>query len=122
VVNIIEAHHEEKEAKYVEALIVAAADAISASRSGARKESLENYLKRLKDMENLVNEFKGIEKCFAIQAGREIRIMVDANVVDDPKGKNLARDIALKIEKELKYPGQIKITLIRESRFLEYAR
>ena len=122
IVNAVEAHHGEVQPKYVEAIIVAAADAISASREGARKESLENYLKRLKDLENLAMEFKGIEKCFAIQAGREIRIMVDTQVVDDTKAKTLAREIALKIEKELKYPGQIKITLIRESRFSEYAR
>ncbi len=103
-------------------MIVAAADAISASRPGARKESLENYLKRLKDMENIVYEFKGIEKCYAIQAGREIRIMVNTDHVDDNRAKGLARDIAMKIEKELKYPGQIKISLIRETRFTEYAR
>lgn len=121
VVNMIAAHHGDKEPVCVEATIVSAADAISAARPGARKESLESYIKRLENLENIANEFKGVEKSFAIQAGRELRIMVQNDLVDDEQAKQLARDIAHRIETELKYPGIVKVTLIRETRIVEYA-
>jgi ribonuclease Y len=117
---IMEHHDEEKGS--VEAFLVATADAISASRPGARKESLEHYVKRLEALENVATSFNGIEKAFAIQAGREVRIMVKPDNVDDHATSTLARDIAKKIEEELVFPGQIKVTVIRETRAVEYAR
>ncbi len=122
VVHAIEAHHGEIEAQTVEAVLVQAADAISASRPGARRESLESYIKRLEKLEKIADDFEGVEKSYAIQAGREIRIMVKPDRIDDARATKLAYDIARKIEKELEYPGQIKITVIRETRSVEYAK
>lgn len=122
VVHAIEAHHGEVEAQAVEAVLVQAADAISASRPGARRESLEAYIKRLEKLEKIADGFEGVEKSYAIQAGREIRIMVKPDRIDDARAAKLAYDIARKIEKELEYPGQIKITVIRETRTVEYAK
>ncbi len=122
VIHCIEAHHGDVEYKSVEAILVQAADAISSSRPGARRESLENYIKRLQQLEEIANGFKGVEKSFAIQAGREVRIIVKPEEVDDAKLVFLAKDIAKKIEEEMEYPGQIKVNVIRESRSTEYAK
>lgn len=122
VINAIEAHHGDVEAQTITALIVQAADAISAARPGARRENLENYIKRLTKLEEIANEFDGVEKSYAIQAGREIRIMVKPDVVDDDKMVLIAHDIVKKIEDELEYPGQIKVHMIRESRAIDYAK
>ena len=122
VIHAIEAHHGDVEAHTVIACLVQAADAISAARPGARRENLENYIRRLEKLEEIANSFEGVEKSFAIQAGREIRIMVKPEVVDDSKIVLIARDIVAKIENELDYPGQIKVHVIRESRAIEYAK
>jgi ribonuclease Y len=122
VVNVIESHHNDREPLCVEAVIVQAADAISASRPGARRESMDTYLKRLESLEKIADSFEGVEKSFAIQAGREVRVIVNTDRIDDLKAKEVAREIAKRIEKELKYPGRIKVTLIRETRIVEYAR
>lgn len=122
VIHCIEAHHGGVEYHSIEAMIVQAADAISAARPGARRESLENYIKRLTDLENIANSFKGVEKCYAIQAGREIRVMVKPDQINDDEALFLAKDIAKKIEETLQYPGQIKVNVIRESRSVEYAK
>ncbi len=122
VVNIIESHHADREPQTVEAVIVQAADAISASRPGARRESMDTYIKRLETLEEIADSFEGVEKSFAIQAGREIRVLVNNDRIDDSKAKEVAREIAKRIEKELKYPGRIKVTLIRETRIVEYAK
>ena len=114
--NAIEAHHEDVEAETLYAVLVQIADSISGSRPGARRETLESYLKRLENLENIANSFDGVNKCFALQAGREIRIMVEHNNVDDAQAEMLASDVAKKVESELQYPGQIKITVIREVR------
>ncbi|MBI4139284.1 ribonuclease Y [Candidatus Uhrbacteria bacterium] len=114
-------HHEDKP-KTLEAVIVKAADAISGARPGARKDSLELYVKRLEELENVATSFEGVEKVYAIQAGREIRVFVNPKAIDDFAATKLARDIALKIEQELKYPGEVRVTLIRETRIIEYAR
>ena len=122
VIHAIHAHHGDVEAKTIIACIVQASDAISAARPGARRENLENYIKRLEKLEEVASSFKGVDRCFAIQAGREIRIMVKPDVVDDEHMIPLARDICKKIESDLDYPGQIKVNMIRESRTIEYAK
>lgn len=122
IVKAMQAHHEEYPYETVESRIVQSADAISGARPGARRDSIENYLKRLGDLEAIANGFQGVEKSYALQAGREIRIFVTPEAITDLEAKNLARNIALKIEKDLKYPGEIKITVIRETRAIEFAR
>ena len=122
IIHAIEAHHGDVEPQTITAVIVQAADAISAARPGARRENLENYIKRLTKLEDIAKEFDGVEKSFAIQAGREVRIMVKPEVIDDEGMKLVARDIVKKIESELEYPGQIKVHLIRESRAIDYAK
>ncbi|HXX58864.1 MAG TPA: ribonuclease Y [Thermodesulfovibrionales bacterium] len=122
VVNAIQVHHGEGEPATVEAALVAAADALSAARPGVRRESIENYLKRLEKLEQMALSYKGVDKCYAIQAGREVRIIVKPEDVTDDMASVLSRDLSKKIESELTYPGQIKVTVIRESRFVEYAK
>lgn len=122
VVNAIAAHHNDVEPNSLEAVIVQIADAISASRPGARRETLDAYIKRLENLEKIAEGFDGVEKTYAIQAGRELRIMVNTDSVDDDGARSLAKDIAKKIESELKYPGRIKVTIIRETRIIEFAR
>ena len=122
IIHAIEAHHGDVEAQTIIAVIVQAADAISAARPGARRENLENYIKRLEKLEEIAKSFDGVEKTFAIQAGREIRIMVKPEQVGDDRMALVARDIVKKIETELEYPGQIKVNLIRESRVVDYAK
>jgi ribonuclease Y len=122
VVHAIQAHHGDVEAKTVVACLVQAADAISAARPGARRENLENYIKRLEKLEELANSFDGVERSFAIQAGREVRIIVRPDKVSDDEMVILARDIAKKIESNMDYPGQIKVNLIRENRAVDYAK
>jgi ribonuclease Y len=122
VCNCIAAHHQEVEQESVEATVVQIADAISASRPGARGESLDNYVKRLDDLQEIALSFPGVERCFAIQAGREIRILVRPEDIDDLASSRLARDVVKKIEEQLQYPGQIKVTVIRETRAVDYAR
>ena len=122
VIHAIQAHHGDVEAKTVVACLVQAADAISAARPGARRENLENYIKRLEKLEEIANEFTGVERSFAIQAGREVRIIVRPEMVNDDQMVLLARDIAKKIEANLDYPGQIKVNLIRENRAIDFAK
>ncbi len=122
VVNAVLVHHGEGEPITVEAALVAAADALSAARPGVRRESIEHYLKRLETLEKLALSFKGVEKCYAIQAGREIRIIVKPEDVSDEMSSMMARDLSRKIEAEMSYPGQIKVTVIREARYVEYAK
>jgi ribonuclease Y len=122
VVHAIEAHHYEVQPESVEAALVIAADAISASRPGARGESLESYIKRLESLEKIASQKKGVERVYALQAGREVRVMVKPTEVDDDKAVLLSHEIAREIEKQLEYPGQIKVTVIRESRAVEFAR
>ena len=122
VIHCILAHHNDVEPQTVEAVLVQAADAISAARPGARRESLENYIKRLEKLEEIANSFDGVEKCYAIQSGREVRIMVKPDDVSDEGTKVLAKEIAKRIEKEMEYPGQIRVNVIRETRSTEYAK
>ncbi|MDP2932688.1 MAG: ribonuclease Y [bacterium] len=122
VINAIEAHHEDVAHTSLEAIIVDAADNISGARPGARRESFEQYIKRLEELENLSNSFAGVEKTYAIQAGREIRVFVKPEEIDDWAATKLAKDLAGRIQAELKYPGEIKVTVIRERRVIEYAR
>ena len=122
VVHAIHAHHGDVEAKTVVAVLVQAADAISAARPGARRENVENYIKRLEKLEEIATSFNGVKQSFAIQAGREVRIMVKPEVITDDKMTLLAREVAQKIEQELEYPGQIKVNIIRESRAVANAK
>jgi ribonuclease Y len=118
----MKSHHEEYPYESSEAVIVQTADQISGARPGARKDTLENYLKRLEDLEDIANSFTGVEKSYAIQGGRELRVFVKPKEIDDLTAHKLAREIALKIQQELKYPGEIKVMVIRESRVTEYAK
>ena len=122
IIHAIEAHHNDVEPKTVIACIVQAADAISAARPGARRENLENYVKRLEKLEEIATSFNGVERCFAVQAGREVRVMLKPEVVDDDGMVIVAREIVKKIEEELDYPGQIKVHVVRETRAIEYAK
>jgi ribonuclease Y len=122
VAHAMEAHHNEVEPQTVEAVIVQAADALSGARPGARGESLEQYVKRLRDLEHIATRHDGVDKVYAMQAGREIRVIVAPDHIDDDGAIALSRDIAREIEKELEYPGQIKVTVIRESRAVDYAK
>ena len=122
VIHAIQAHHNDVEAKTVVACLIQAADAISAARPGARRENLENYIKRLEQLEEITSSFHGVEKSYAIQAGREVRIMIKPELVNEDQMVLLARDIAKKIEEEMEYPGQIKVNLIRETKAVEYAK
>jgi ribonuclease Y len=122
IVNAIAAHHEDVRAETILAPLVDAADALSGARPGARREMMESYTRRLEELERIVNEFKGVEKSYAVQAGREIRIMVQHDLVSDDEASRMAREIARKIENEMTYPGQIKVTVIREMRAIDYAK
>ncbi|MDI6874615.1 ribonuclease Y [Candidatus Solincola sp.] len=122
VIHAIEAHHGEVEPQTIEAVLVQAADAISAARPGARRETLESYIKRLEKLETIADSFEGVESSYALQAGREIRVMVKSDVIDDLGCITLSREIARQIEEELEYPGQIKITVVREKRVVDYAK
>jgi ribonuclease Y len=122
VVHAIEAHHGDVEAKTLLAVLAQSADAISAARPGARRETLESYIKRLDNLESIANEFEGVDKTYAIQAGREIRIIVQPEKVNDSETSIMAMEIKKKIESSLQYPGQIKVVVIRETRSIEYAK
>ena len=122
VINAIMAHHGDIEANTIEAILVQSADAISAARPGARRETLENYIKRLEKLEDIANSYPGVDKSFAIQAGREIRIIVKPEDVDDIGTILMSKEIVKRIEKELDYPGQIKVNVIRETRSIEFAK
>jgi len=122
IVNAILAHHNDVEPTCIESIIVQIADAISAARPGARRETLDNYIKRLESLEKIAESFEGVEKAFAIQAGRELRILVNSDNVTDERAREIAKGVATRIEAELRYPGRIKVTIIRETRAIEYAR
>ena len=122
IIHAIEAHHNDVEPRTIVACLVQAADAISAARPGARRENLENYIKRLEQLESIATSFQGVEKAYAIQAGREVRVMVKPEQVNEDQMVILARDLAKKIEEEMEYPGQIKVNLIRETKCVEYAK
>lgn len=122
IINAVAAHHGDVPHSCVESVLVQIADALSASRPGARRETLDNYIKRLENLENIAEDFEGVQKAYAIQAGRELRIMVDHEKVSDQRAKEIAKEIAKKIEDQLRYPGRIKVTMIRETRIIEYAR
>jgi ribonuclease Y len=122
IVNTIASHHHEAEQESVEAIIVESADAISGARPGARRESLEQYIKRIKALEEVANSFKGVSESYALQAGREIRVIVKPDDIDDLEATRLARDVAKKIEEGMQYPGQIKVTVIRETRAVDFAK
>jgi ribonuclease Y len=116
------AHHNDLEHERIEDVIVQLADAISAARPGARREQLDSYIKRLQKLETIAESFEGVEKTYAVQAGRELRLMVKPELIDDARALKLARDIAQRIESEMEFPGQIKVTVIRETRAIDYAR
>lgn len=122
VIHAIEAHHGDVEAKTVEAVLIQASDAISAARPGARRETVETYIKRLEKLEEIADSFDGIEKSYAVQAGREIRIIVKPEEISEAEITILARDISKKVEAELDFPGQIKVNVIRETRAVDYAK
>src|SRR5690606_16739896 len=122
VLNAIKAHHDEEPHRYPETFLVTAADAISGSRPGARREMLETYVKRLEKIEEIAQSFEGVERCFAIQAVREIRVMVDPERVDDERMVDMSEQIARRLEEELQYPGQIQVVVIRETRAVDFAR
>jgi ribonuclease Y len=122
VIKAMQAHHEEYPYETPESMIVQVADAISGGRPGARRDSIEHYIKRLEELEAIANSYKGIEKSYAISAGREVRVFVRPEEVSDYEAQQLARDVAKKIENELQYPGEIKVHVIRETRSIEYAR
>ena len=122
VINAVEAHHGDVEPKTLEAVLIQAADAISASRPGARRETVEAYIKRLQNLEEIADSFEGVEKSFAIQAGREIRIIVKPDRISDDQMTILAREVAKRVENEMDYPGQIKVNIIRETRVVDYAK
>ena len=122
IVNAIAAHHEDVKAETILAPLVDAADALSGARPGARREMMETYTRRLEELERIVNEFKGVEKSYAVQAGREIRIMVQHDIVSDDEASRMAREVARRIENEMTYPGQVKVTVIREMRAVDYAK
>jgi ribonucrease Y len=122
VVHAVRAHHYDEEPHTMEALLLIAADAISAARPGARRETLDAYIKRLEKLEEIANSFKGVQQSYAIQAGREVRILVRPEQIDDSSAQLMARDIAKRIESELSYPGQIRVTVVRETRATEYAK
>jgi ribonuclease Y len=122
VINAIGSHHNDIEPTCIESVLVQIADAISAARPGARRETLDNYVKRLENLEGIASGFTGVDKAYAIQAGRELRILVNNESVNDDQSRDLAKQIAKKIENDLRYPGRIKVTIIRETRITEYAR
>ena len=122
VIHCIAAHHNDVEPETLEAVLVQAADAVSGARPGARRETLSNYLKRLEKLEEIANSFPGVEKCFAIQAGREIRIIIKPDMVSEEGAVIVAKDIAKRIEDEMVYPGQIKVNVVRETRTVEYSK
>jgi len=122
VINAIGSHHNDIEPSCIESVLVQIADAISAARPGARRETIDNYVKRLENLEAIAESFPGVEKAYAIQAGRELRVLVNNEKIADPDVKELGREIAKKIENDLRYPGRIRVTLIRETRIVEYAR
>lgn len=122
IVHAIEAHHNDVEANSVVDVLIQAADAVSAARPGARKETLDAYVKRLEKLEEIANSHKGVERTYAIQAGREVRVMVEPEVVDEAESVVLAHDIAQQIENEMQYPGQVKVVVIREIRAVDYAK
>jgi ribonuclease Y len=122
IINAIGSHHNDIEPTCIESVLVQIADAISAARPGARKETLDNYIKRLENLESVATGFNGVEKAFAIQAGRELRVIVNNEQVNDDQSRDLVKQIAKKIENDLRYPGRIKVTIIRETRITEYAR
>jgi len=122
VVNAVMAHHNEVEFETVEAILVQAADAVSASRPGARRETLTAYIKRLENLEEIANSFEGVESSYAIQAGRELRIVINPDKVSDDEATLMSREVAKKIEDTMQYPGQIKVTILRETRAVEYAK
>lgn len=122
VINAVMAHHNEVEFETVEAILVQAADAVSASRPGARRETLTAYIKRLENLEEIANSFEGVESSYAIQAGRELRIVINPDKISDDEATLMSREVAKKIEDTMQYPGQIKVTILRETRAVEYAK